>query len=79
VAQVIVLDLSISRQELARYYAGHAQAVLARARDGRRVRFPVRVLRSSVTHAGVHGTFALTVDGNRLVRFERIPSPAGAR
>ena len=70
----LIVDLAIPPDELARYYRGEAQTAVARARDGRWIRFPVRVLRGVVTQDGVHGTFVLHVDGNRLIRVVREPA-----
>lgn len=69
----IILDLSLSADEYLRYYSGEASSVLARARDGRMVRFPAAFLRRFVDHDGVHGRFLLRCDdSNRLVSIERI-------
>lgn len=78
-AHTILLDLSIGPDELARFYRGEARAVVARARDGRWIRFPVHVLRRVVTRAGVHGTFALQVDGARLIGLQPVPKYARGR
>ncbi len=71
--QRYIVDLEISAQAMLRYYSGYAAAVVAYTRGGRRVRFPAEVLRPFVSHAGVRGTFALSVDKNhKLQRIERI-------
>ncbi|MCV6615949.1 MAG: DUF2835 domain-containing protein, partial [Cellvibrionaceae bacterium] len=45
----------------------------ARSRDGRRVRFPVSVLRQFVTREGVHGSFRIVFDQNhKLQGIERL-------
>ena len=77
--QRIVVDLDIGPTEMARYYQGRADQVVARARDGRWVRFPLRVLRAVVTRGGVHGTFALVVEGRTLVGFETVPKTTAPR
>ncbi len=70
---VLTLRLSLSRDEVLRYYQGSARAVQAWSTDGRSVQFPAAVLRRHVTPQGVHGTFRLHVDANnRLVAFERM-------
>jgi len=71
--QRYIVDLEISAGAMLRYYSGYASAVVAYARGGERVRFPAEVLRPFVNHAGVRGTFALSVDKNhKLQRIERI-------
>ncbi len=69
----LLLQLSLSRDEVLRYYQGHATSVRAQATDGRSVQFPADLLRRYVTGAGVQGLFRLRLDQqNRLVSFERI-------
>ncbi len=68
----IVVDLAIDAEELKRLYRGISRTVLARARDGRWVRFPAQALRSHVLVHGVHGTFALHVRGGRLTTMQRL-------
>ncbi len=71
--QRYIVDLEISAQAMLRYYSGYASAVVAYIRGGKRVRFPAEVLRPFVNHAGVRGTFALSVDKNhKLQHIERI-------
>jgi hypothetical protein len=68
-----IVDLTLSRSQLLAYYRGAAQGVVARARSGERVQFPVVLLRPHVEQHGVRGSFRLTVDANRrLQRFERL-------
>ncbi len=59
------LDLS-SRQYLA-YYSGQAGSIQAISLEGRRVRFPASILRPHVRPDGVHGLFALRIDGNNRI------------
>lgn len=73
-----VFMLRISADRYLRYYRGDAGYVVARAHDGRTVRFPAHVLRPFVTHEGVHGEFRLRYDqSNRLVSFERLSGGEG--
>jgi hypothetical protein len=70
---VLTFRLSLTRDEVLRYYEGSARAVQARSTDGRSVQFPAAVLRRHVTPDGVHGTFRMMLDArNRLVSFERV-------
>src|SRR5690606_19435438 len=70
VMESIIIDLHIAAEEYQRLYRGTAQDVIARARDGRRVRFPARILMPFVEHRGVVGSFEILVDGER--RFKTI-------
>jgi len=64
-----LVDLAIPPDEWLRYYRGGADAVVAVARSGERVRFPARLARPLVSASGVFGTLELWVDGSgRLQR-----------
>lgn len=68
-----VVDLAIPPDECMRYYSGEAEVVIARARDGRTIQFPARLLRRFIGHAGVSGAFELLCDADsRLVAMERL-------
>ncbi|MEE9493063.1 MAG: DUF2835 domain-containing protein [Gammaproteobacteria bacterium] len=56
------VQLSLSVEEVSRYYRGVAQQVVAITEDGRRIRFPARALRSIVTQDGVQGYFTIETD-----------------
>ena len=72
-AAVVDVELVIDAAELLRYYRGEVKEVLARARDGRAVCFPVQALRPFVTAAGVRGRFRIHFDAaQRLLDVERI-------
>lgn len=65
--------LQISARDVLRYYRGEASMVAVTAEDGTRVRFPASNLRPFLTHAGVHGRFALRFDTeHKLVELRRI-------
>ncbi len=53
------LDIALSAERLRAVYQGHANRVLLRSRDGRRVSLPAHHLRSFLTHEGVYGSFEL--------------------
>lgn len=57
VVKSVTLQLVISADELQRWYQGRAQQIVATAIDGKKVRFPVNILRPFVTHEGISGTF----------------------
>jgi hypothetical protein len=68
-----IVDLALPPEECMRYYSGEASVVVARARDGRMVQFPARLLRRFMASDGVQGAFELKCDaGSRLVAMERI-------
>lgn len=69
----LIVDLNISAAEYEKFYRQGDIGVLARARDGRRVRFPADSLRRFVTHSGIHGSFRIRygADG-RLQTLERL-------
>ncbi len=71
--QRIIVPLSISPEQLQRWYQGSVKNVQARAHDGRRVRFPVSVLRPFVGHDGIQGQYVLEFDeSNRFHRLLKI-------
>lgn len=55
----IQVQLAIAQDELLRWYSGAAKDVSAISLDGRRVRFPVKVLQPFVGHGGVEGVFEI--------------------
>ncbi len=69
----LIVDLSISAEEYQKLYRFAIRDVHARSRDGRRVRFPVNVLRPYVGHNGIQGSFRISFDQNhRLASFDRL-------
>ena len=69
----IDVDLYIPEDELMKWYKSQVSWVNACARDGRRVRFPVEVIRPYVLHNGVRGTFRIFFsDEGRFIRIERL-------
>lgn len=56
------VDVALPAEELLRAYQGNIQTVLVRARDGRRIQFPVKILWSFISHAGIYGRFRITYD-----------------
>ncbi len=70
---VVRLRLRIGRDEWLAYYKGAARDVLATAEDGRRVRFPARVLHRHCDHDGVRGRFELEYgDDGRFIALRRV-------
>ena len=68
------LQLAIPREDWLAYYRGSARDVVARAEDGRRVRFPARILHRHAGHDGVHGRFELEyADDGRFIALRRMP------
>jgi hypothetical protein len=60
--QQIVVDISISPDQWIKLYQGVATDVRTRARDGRSVRFPARILSRFYLDDGVNGTFCINFD-----------------
>jgi hypothetical protein len=66
-------SLAISADQLERYYRGRVREVLAYTYDGRRVRFPLSLLRPFVSRQGVQGHFRIFFDQSmRCQRLEKI-------
>lgn len=63
--QRLRIHLSLSSEEVLRYYRGEVDSVIARTPDGISVRFPVEALRPHVLQNGVQGWFELEFDSNR--------------
>lgn len=59
---VFYIQLDISTQQFWNYYSQNINSIIATSTDGQRVQFPASVLQPYVTHAGIQGTFCLTVD-----------------
>lgn len=54
--------LSLSADEFLPYYRGEVKNVQVTALDGRRLRFPARVLIPYLGHDGIRGRFVLRYD-----------------
>jgi hypothetical protein len=61
-SMTMIVDIHITTEEYLRHYQGHVTQVSCIARDGRRVRFPTKILQKFVTHEGVRGSFAIHFD-----------------
>ncbi len=66
----IDVTLRIDAQEFVRHYAGAVRNVVARADDGRTLRFPTSILQPYVSRDGISGRFRIYFDARG--RFERI-------
>jgi hypothetical protein len=62
--KTISVDLAIPADEYLALYQGIVKDVVAKARDGRVVRFPANILQRFVSHAGVYGSFVIYFDDN---------------
>ncbi|WP_447970806.1 DUF2835 domain-containing protein [Nitrospira sp. M1] len=68
----IRVSLNLPPHRFLAYYEGVADEVVASASDGRKIRFPARVLRPFITQNGVVGKFFITYDSNKkFVSIER--------
>lgn len=59
--ETILVNLRIPAERYVTYYQGTTNAVVARAMDGRRIKFPAAILRPYVTREGVYGLFAIKI------------------
>ncbi|WP_077530865.1 DUF2835 family protein [Vreelandella utahensis] len=82
----VIVDVVIHRDDWLRVYEGTAWRVWVRARDGRSVVFPARILQPWMEHEGVFGSFMIHYDGDgKFHSVEKIadvprdtpPSPIG--
>lgn len=65
--------LSISPEEMQRYYRGEASSVIVLSDKGLRLQFPARFLRSFVGPSGVNGRFEIEYDDQgKLVNLRQI-------
>lgn len=65
--------LHIPAHEYQQYYSGSASNVIVTATDGRNIQFPANILRSFVTHDGIHGDFVIEFDyNNKFVAINQI-------
>lgn len=55
----VIISLSISPNELLKYYQGAAQVVVAQATTGQRIQLPVSILRPFVSPLGIQGSFKI--------------------
>lgn len=62
--QEIFVDISISPEEWIKLYQGVATDVNTKARDGRSVRFPARILSRFYLQNGVRGSFRILFDAS---------------
>jgi len=71
--QQIIVDISISPDEWIKLYQGVATDVHTRARDGRSVRFPARILFRFFLNDGVRGSFRILFDdAGKFLSIERL-------
>jgi len=66
----IKIQLVISVDEFMAHYQGVAKEVVAISMDGKKVRFPSRILQPFVTRQGINGTFEISFDTHN--RFSKI-------
>lgn len=66
------LSLEIPESSMRLWYEGRVQQVIATDHTGRKVQFPISILRPFITHDGVSGVFELEVDQDgRLASIKR--------
>ena len=68
------VSLTISSDKYLAFYKGTADTVVTRSADGRKVKFPARVLRQFLTHDGIDGEFAIRFNENhKFVGIRKLP------
>ncbi|MDH5424259.1 MAG: DUF2835 domain-containing protein [Gammaproteobacteria bacterium] len=71
----VIFTISITPEAYLQYYRGAAKAVIVKAEDGRRIRFPAQALQSHIKPEGIHGRFRLLFDkNNKLIKLEKLSS-----
>ena len=69
----IFVDLKITKDQLLKFYSGHAKNVRAMSLCGRQIQFPVEILRPYVKNDGIYDTFAIEYDASgKFVDIKRI-------
>lgn len=58
----VVLDISLSREQILLIYQGAARRALLYSRDGRSISLPVHHLQPFISHTGIHGSFVMEFD-----------------
>ncbi len=58
----LVVDIYISADEYLRHYQGSVTTVACTARDGRKIRFPSRILQPYISKEGIKGAFVIQFD-----------------
>ncbi len=58
----IVVDVNINAEQYMAHYQGQVKDVVAWALDGRRVRFPTKILQPFVSRQGIVGRFQISFD-----------------
>ena len=67
-SEVVTVRIKLSQQQLAQWFTGRVNNVVAKSVDHRQVTFPVQVLRPFMGKYGVEGTFEIeySVEGKFL-------------
>ncbi|MDO6562242.1 DUF2835 domain-containing protein [Amphritea sp. 1_MG-2023] len=58
--QSIIVDISLTTEQYLAHYRQDVKDVVARSRDGRRVRFPSSLLQPYLLHNGIQGSFRIS-------------------
>ncbi|MBI2792240.1 MAG: DUF2835 domain-containing protein [Gammaproteobacteria bacterium] len=71
----VIISLSISPNELLKYYQGAAQVVVAQSTTGQRVQLPASILRQFVSPSGIQGCFEIHYsEAGKLTEIVKISS-----
>jgi hypothetical protein len=60
----VVIDVSLSYDDMLKAYQGTVRTVQGIDVKGRKIRFPADILREFVTHDGVYGRFQIKISEN---------------
>jgi len=64
----VTVVIQISAEDYLAHYQGLTKEVVARAEDGRTIRFPSSILQPFVSHHGISGCFVISFDkDNRFI------------
>src|SRR5258707_80713 len=78
VMPALIIDLSLSTNQLMAYYRGQARAIRARATTGQMVQFPASALQKYILEDGVRGRFRIEFDDNhKFIGLEPIATSDG--
>ena len=64
----IQFSIKLSYEKYSAFYKGHAESVLVRANDGRKIQFPAEILKPYLTPDGINGVFIIHFDNRNKYR-----------
>ncbi|HFD33366.1 MAG TPA: DUF2835 family protein [Gammaproteobacteria bacterium] len=64
--------LHLSAEEYLRFYEGVAKAIQVESTSGKTIRFPANKMRQFVLADGIHGTFRMQLENNKIISIIRL-------